>query len=145
MLHLRFFQIAIWLPLALILSLPLLESISRGTQAMQWKQILLIYGLSFGALAYPIFATWATYYIQQKTERTIIRLLWWAPFIFIPFYGVPWIIYGLINIAMGKTSGIGMALLWVSFTPYILALGYAFSAITFVIYKIFVQRSNLEN
>lgn len=112
---------------------------------MQWKQILLIYGLSFGALAYPIFATWATYYIQQKTERTIIRLLWWAPFIFVPFYGVPWVIYGLINIAMGKTSGIGMAILWVSFTPYILALGYTFSAITFVIYKTFVQRSNLEN
>ena len=143
--HLRFFQIAIWLPLALILSLPLLESISRGTQAMQWKQILLIYGFSFGTLAYPIFATWATHYIRQKTERTIIRLLWWAPLLFIPFYGIPWMIYGLINIAMGKTSGIGMALMWVSFIPYILALGYVFSVITFLIYKLFIQRPETGN
>jgi hypothetical protein len=104
--------------------------------------MFLTYGLWFGTPAYLIFAIWATWYIKKKPEPVIARLIWWAPVIFIPFYGVPWILYGLLHIAMGEPSGIGMALLWVSFSPYIIVLGYVFSGVTFVVYEMFFKTIN---
>lgn len=139
----RFFQIAIWTPAALLVSLPLLEFMLRGPQGLD--DILLTYGLSFGIIAYPAFAIWATRYIKKKSETTIARLIWWAPIIFIPFYGVPWVIYGLAHVVMGDISGIAMALLWVALSPYIVVVGYIFSMTAFVIYKIFFQTASSEH
>ena len=136
----RFFQIAIWTPAALFLSLPLLEHLSRGTK--NFESMFLTYGLWFGTPAYLIFAIWAKWNIKKRWEPVIARLIWWAPVIFIPFYGVPWILYGLLHIAMGEPSGIGMALLWVAFSPYIIIIGYLFSWATFVIYEMFFKTIN---
>lgn len=96
-------------------------------------------------MAYPIFAIWATRYIKKKSEPAIVRLIWWAPVIFIPFYGIPWVLYGLTHIVMGEMSGLGMALLWVAFAPYIIVVGYIFSIAIFVIYKLFFQSAKAEN
>lgn len=139
----RFFQIVIWAPAILLLSLPLLEYMSRGPQS--FEDMLLTYGLSFGLLAYPVFAIWATRYMKKKSEPTIVRLIWWAPLIFIPFYGVPWVLYGLAHIVMGEMSGIAMALLWVTLSPYIIVVGYMFSMAAFVIYKLFFQPADVEH
>jgi hypothetical protein len=133
--RLRFFHAAIWTPFAL-LSFALLGGwIIEDRQDMLFEQLFLIYGLSFGTLAYPLFALWACRKITNKTEQAIIRLIWLAPLIFIPFYGIPWIIYGLVNLVMGNTSGVGMLFLWISFAPYILVVGYSTSTITFFINK----------
>ena len=107
--------------------------------------MLLTYGLSFGIIAYPIFAIWATRLINKNPEAYIAKLIWWAPIIFIPFYGVPWMVYGLFHILMGDMSGIAMALLWVALSPYIVVVGYTFSAATFVIYKLFFQPAKAGN
>ena len=137
----RFFQVSIWIPAALLLSLPFLEYLSRGTK--NFESMLLTYGLWFGTPAYLIFAIWATWHIKKRSEPAVARLIWWAPLIFIPFYGVPWIIYGLFHIAMGEPSGIGMALLWVAFSPYIIVVGYVFSVATFVVYELFFKAANV--
>lgn len=134
--RLRFFRIAIWVPLAL-LSLMLLGGWAiEDRQDMPFEQLFLIYGLGFGTLAYPLFALWACHHILHKNEQEIIRRIWLAPLIFIPFYGMPWIVYGLANLAIGNTSGIGMLFLWLSFLPYILAVGYFISTLTFFINKL---------
>jgi hypothetical protein len=138
----RLFRIAIWLPAVVFLPLPVLESLFRGPQ--RFEDMLLTYGLSFGIIAYPIFAIWATRFINKKAEADIAKLIWWAPIIFIPFYGVPWVIYGLAHIVTGDISGIAMALLWITFSPYIIVVGYTFSIITFVIYKLFFNSASME-
>lgn len=134
MTYLRFFRRAIWLPSLLLLLLFLLEITSTN---LSQEQLFLIYGLAFGTLAYPLFATWITRYAQRKTEAEAIRLLWWSPFIFIPFYGIPWILYGLVNLAIGNLAGLAMMFYWVAFFPYILGLGYFFAFITFVVFEAF--------
>lgn len=139
----KFFRISIWLPALIFLSLPVLENILRGPQ--RFEDILLTYGLSFGVIAYPFFATWATRVINKKSEEEITKLIWWAPIIFIPFYGVPWMIYGLAHVVMGDISGIAMALLWIAFSPYILVVGYFFSITTIAIYKILFNSADMEN
>lgn len=139
----RFFQVAVWTPAVFLVSLPLLEFMLRGPQGLD--DTLLTYGLSFGIIAYPAFAIWTTRYIKKKSEAAIARLIWWAPIIYIPFYGVPWVIYGLAHVVMGDMSGIAMALIWVAFTPYIFLVGYIFSMAAFVIYTMFFQTASSEH
>lgn len=139
----RFFQIAIWLPFIVLLIILLVDWIYQR-YGISAEQTILIYWLGFGVVAYPVFATWATGYIKKKSEPAIVRLIWWAPLIFIPFYGVPWVLYGLAHIVMGEMSGIAMALLWAAFSPYIIVVGYAFSIAIFVIYKLFFQSTDAE-
>lgn len=139
----RFFKVAVWAPAALLLSLPFIEHLSGGTESV--KSMLLTYGLWFGTPAYVIFAMWATWYIKRKSEPSAVRLIWWAPIIFIPFYGTPWIAYGLFHAATGEASGIAMALLWVGFSPYIIAAGYVFAAVSFVIYEMFFRSTSANH
>jgi len=138
----RFFQLALWTPAALLLSLPFLEVLSRGKISLE--DMLVSYGLWFGTLAYLIFAAWTTWFIKKRTESAVVRLVWWAPLIFIPFYGIPWIAYGLFHVAMGDMSGFAMAILWVAFSPYIIVAGYVCVAVTFVFYHMFFKSPDSE-
>lgn len=61
-----------------------------------------------------------------KTDPQLLRLAYWAPIVFIPFYGIFWFLYGLGNLLLGDGSGIGMMFAWVVFLPYELVLGYVF-------------------
>jgi len=106
------------------------------------ENMFVAYGLWFGTLAYLIFAMWASWYIKGKPEPLIVRLVWWAPVIFIPFYGIPWIVYGLFHVAMGEASGFAMTVLWVAFSPYIIIVGYVCVAVTFVVYHMFFKAAN---
>lgn len=137
---LAFFRITIWIPAVLLCLILLWEGITEERQGMPLEQLFLIYGLGFGTLAYPMFAAWACRRIEHKTEHEIIRLLWLAPLLFIPFYGIPWIIYGLVNLIFGNTSGVGMLFVWISYSPYILAVGYFISTLTFFIHKLFPNK-----
>ncbi|WP_159971584.1 hypothetical protein [Pseudomonas sp. 8Z] len=136
----RFFQISIWTPAALLLSLPFLEVWSRGKGSLE--DVLVTFGLWFGALAYLTFAVWASCYIKKKSESAIVRLAWFAPLVFIPFYGIPWVAYGLFHVAMGDVSGFAMAVLWVAFSPCIVIAGYVFVALTLVVYEVFLKSAN---
>lgn len=133
----RFFQLALWAPAALLLSLPFLEVLSRGKGSLE--DMLVTYGLWFGTLAYLTFAAWAGCYIKKKTEPAIVRLVWWSPIVFIPFYGAPWVAYGFFNVAMGDMSGFAMAVLWVAFSPCIIVVGYVFVVLTILVYQVFFK------
>jgi hypothetical protein len=140
----RFFQIAIWLPFIGLLTILLGDWIYQRYD-ISAEQIVLIYWLGFGVVAYPVFAIWANRYIKSKSESAIARLIWWAPIIFIPFYGVPWVLYGFAHIVMGDMSGIAMALSWIAFLPYVIVVGYIFSTAVFVIYTLFFQSADVEH
>ena len=137
----RFFQIAIWLPFIGLLIILLGDWIYQRYD-ISAEQIVLIYWLGFGVVAYPVFAIWANRYIKNKSESAIARLIWWAPIIFIPFYGVPWVLYGFAHIVIGDMSGIAMALSWIAFLPYIIVAGYVFAAVSLVIYEMFFRTIN---
>lgn len=140
----RFFQIAIWLPFIGLLIILLGDWIYQRYD-ISTEQIALIYWLGFGVVAYPVFAIWANRYIKNKSESAIARLIWWAPIIFIPFYGVPWVLYGFSHIVMGDMSGIAMALSWIAFLPYIIVVGYVFAAVSFVIYEMFFRSISIDH
>lgn len=135
-----FFQLALWTPAALLLSLPFLEVLSRSK--ISFENMLVSYGLWFGTLAYLIFAAWATWFIKERAESAVVRLVWWAPLIFIPFYGIPWIAYGLFHVAMGDMSGFAMVILWVAFSPYIIAIGYVFVVLIILVYRVFFKSTD---
>lgn len=136
MTYVSYFRGAVWTPVALFPPVWLLDTVMSTRAPITLEQIFLIYVLALGTVAYFIFAIWASHKIKIKTESEILRLAWWAPVIFIPFYGTPWIIYGLINILLGDMSGLGMLFMWLAYTPYFLITGYVFSAIFISIYKV---------
>lgn len=97
MTYISYFRGAVWTPVALFPPAWLLDTVMSTRAPITLEQILLIYVLALGTVAYFIFAIWASHKIKIKTESEILRLAWWAPVIFIPFYGTPWIIYGVIR------------------------------------------------
>lgn len=138
---LSYFKAAIWLPAIIIPALLVIDGIYFSAPLNGgWEQILQIYLLGFGPVSYCIFALWASRRISMKSEPDIIRLAWWAPVIFIPFYGVPWIVYGLLYLLGGSISGLGLMVVWLAYTPYILIAGYFFSAVSIFIFKLFGSR-----
>lgn len=99
------------------------------------EQFILVYVLGFGLAAYVLFAFFSLRVISKKTEAEVLRLTKWAPVIFIPFYGIPWIIYGAGCLMFGRLAGLGMIFLWLAYTPYVLVVGAFFSVLIILIFK----------
>lgn len=99
--------------------------------------MLLIYVLTFGIPAYIAFALWATPALSGKTEQQILKRIWFAPLTFIPFYAVPWVIYGLANVLLGDLVGFALMFTWLAFLPYLLIAGYVVSGLTVALYRTF--------
>ncbi|WMI99844.1 hypothetical protein RBU55_30670 [Pseudomonas chlororaphis subsp. aurantiaca] len=135
-----YFKGAVWMP-AIILPVLLITDAFYFSEPPKGgvEQFFLIYVLGFGLVAYFIFALWASRVINRKTAREVTRLAWWAPVIFIPFYGVPWLLYGLANLLLGKTSGLGMMFLWLAYVPYVLVAGYFFATTSVLISKVVIK------
>ncbi|QKG69812.1 hypothetical protein HP062_20310 [Pseudomonas sp. B14-6] len=102
---------------------------------LDWQQMLLIYVLSFGIPAYIAFALWAMRALNGKTEQQILKSVWRAPLTFIPFYAVPWVIYGLAHVLLGSLAGFPMMFGWLAFLPYLLIAGYVVSGLTVALYR----------
>jgi hypothetical protein len=133
----NFFRVVLWVPLLVLLLLILIEQSNENASVLNWHQMLLIYVLAFGVPAYTAFALWATRELSGKTEQQIIKKIWCAPLMFIPFYAVPWVIYGLVNALMGDMAGFAMTLGWLAFLPYLLIAGYVISGVTVALYRTF--------
>lgn len=132
-----YFKGALWGP-AVILPLLLIADavLPPATPIGGWEQAFQMYILSFGLAAYVMFACWASRVINRKTEQEVVRLAWWAPVIFIPFYGVPWFLYGVAYLVSGRVAGLGLMILWLAYIPYLLVAGYFCSIVTIVIYHV---------
>ncbi|MBU0524205.1 MAG: hypothetical protein KKC24_16195 [Gammaproteobacteria bacterium] len=113
----------------------LVEQGDEYAAVLDWQQMLLIYVLSFGIPAYIAFALWAMRALNGKTEQQILKSVWRAPLTFIPFYAVPWVIYGLAHVLLGSLAGFPMMLGWLAFLPYLLIAGYVVSGLTVALYR----------
>ncbi|PKH23096.1 hypothetical protein BI292_14525 [Pseudomonas sp. 43NM1] len=130
-----FFRVALWFPLAALLILMLVEHGSGDGADLDFHQFLLIYVLSFGIPAYITFALWATRALSGISEQQIVKKIWCAPLMFIPFYAAPWVIGGLGFLLFGHLAGLGMMVMWVVFLPYLLVAGYVISGLTVAFYR----------
>lgn len=133
--HLIFLRVVLWLPLSVLLALTLVEQSNESTVVLDWHQMLLIYVLTYGIPAYVVFALWATQALSGKTEQQIVKAIWWSPLTFIPFYSVPWVIYGLTNALLGDLAGFAMMFGWLAFLPYLLIAGYGLAGLTAALYR----------
>jgi hypothetical protein len=118
-----------------MLALTLAEQGDEYAAVLDWQQMLLIYVLSFGIPAYIAFALWAMRALNGKTEQQILKSVWRAPLTFIPFYAVPWVIYGLAHVLLGSLAGFPMMFGWLAFLPYLLIAGYVVSGLTVALYR----------
>jgi hypothetical protein len=118
-----------------MLALTLVEQGDEYAAVLDWQQMLLIYVLSFGIPAYIAFALWAMRALNGKTEQQILKSVWRAPLTFIPFYAVPWVIYGLAHVLLGSLAGFSMMFGWLAFLPYLLIAGYVVSGLTVALYR----------
>ncbi|MBV6285555.1 hypothetical protein [Pseudomonas aegrilactucae] len=115
------YRIYLWLPWVCLVTLLGLEAYQYGLQVTHFEQFVQIHLLGFGLLGYPLFALWASRRLHLAPSR-----LWWAPVLCIPFYALPWVLYGLVYLLMGRIVGLGMMLMWLAFLPYLLGAGYFF-------------------
>ncbi|MHC8397710.1 hypothetical protein ACYZT8_29330 [Pseudomonas sp. LB3P93] len=132
-----FLTAALWVPIVAFEVLMYLESTVWYPRVFDWKQFLTIHVLGFGALAYIAFAAWATRGLSRATEQQIVKKIWCAPLMFIPFYAVPWMIGGLGLLLFGQLGGLVMMVVWVVFLPYLLISGYVISGLTVALYRTF--------
>lgn len=128
---------AIWSPAVLLPILLMLDAF-YFSEPLQGgvEQFFLLYVLGFGLAAYGLFAIFSSRAISKKNELEVLRLARWAPVIFIPFYGVPWVLYGVGCLIFGRLAGLGMIFLWLAYTPYVLVVGVLFSFVTIVLFKV---------
>ena len=137
MTHTLYFKVAVWTPAILLPALLMLDAFyfSKPLQGGV-EQFFLVYVLGFGLAAYVLFAIFSSHIISKKNESEILRLTWWAPVVFIPFYGAPWILYGVVNLISGRLAGLGMMFFWLAYTPYVLVFGLLASTITVLLFKL---------
>ncbi|MCS5515216.1 hypothetical protein NWF32_06750 [Pseudomonas qingdaonensis] len=107
------------------MSLLCLDVYQYGLRVTGFEPFLQIYLLGFGLLGYPLFALWAS-----RRLHLAPRHLWWAPLWCVPFYALPWVLYGLVYLLTGRIAGLGLMLMWVAFVPYLLGAGYFFVTLT---------------
>lgn len=137
MTYVSYFKSAIWLPMVVLPVLLLLDAFYFSSPLRGGlEQFVLIYVLGFGLVAYVLFAVFSTRLISRRTELEVVRLAWWAPVVFIPFYGMPWVVYGIGCLAFGRLAGLGMMFLWLTYIPYVLVVGAFFSVVTVFTFKI---------
>lgn len=131
----RFLMTAVWAPVVVFVVLTFIEQLNGSLATLSGQQQLLIYGLAFGVPAYIVFALWATRTLSGKPEQQILKRIWRAPLMFIPFYAVPWVLYGLANVLTGDFAGVAMMFGWLVFLPYLLIAGYVVSGLTVALYR----------
>jgi hypothetical protein len=137
MTYASYFKVAVWMPAILLPILLAVDAfyfsrpLSDGVE-----QFVLVYVLGFGLAAYILFAAFSSHVISTKTEAEIIRLAWWAPLIFIPFYGAPWVLYGVGCLLAGRSAGFGMIFMWLAYIPYFLFFGVLASIVAISLFKL---------
>lgn len=146
MTYTNYFNVAVWVPAIMLPILLVLDGsfflipLDGGVE-----QFILVYILGFGTVAYILFAAFVSCVIPNKSKSELMRLAWWAPVIFIPFYGGAWILYGVGCFLLGSSGGLGMMLVWLAFIPYFLSFGVMISAITVLLFKLMDKYSLFSN
>ena len=136
----KYFKAAVCAPAVLLPALLLVDAL-YFSPALQggWVQYLQIYVLGFGLAACWAFVPFAWRRIDRRSEPEVLRLAWWAPLMFVPFYAVPWVLYGLAYLATGRVAGLGIMLSWLAYLPYVLVVAYLFSGASVLGYRMIAK------
>lgn len=137
--HARYFSVAVWIPGIVLPLLLLLDALHKTYFDLSWSDALVLYGVTYGTIAYWCFAAWACTLIPKKSTLHIRRLVNWAPCLFMPFYAAAWIVVGICYLLGGNRSGWGMMLFSLSFAPFVLGFGYFFTII-FIFVDSFIRK-----
>jgi hypothetical protein len=133
----NFFMAALWAPLLITLAyssygLWLGEFSTFDSSETHWE-----YLLYFGLPGLLLFALWVSRTAKHRNEQQALRMVWLAPLKFIPFYAVPWMLYGVCSLVAGPFDSAFMAYGWVLLVPYLLIAGYFCAGVTVALYRIF--------
>ena len=132
---LRFFQGALFFPLLSLLTIAILAAWDGGLlftpDWKAWQDFLFEIGFWYGLFPYAAFSVFMFRKIRTKTEDQIVRLMWWSPIWFIPFFGLAWFLLGLVMLMIGNLGGFGMMIIWVAFILYIPMFGYFFVGLVY--------------
>lgn len=96
-----------------------------------------LYLLWWGIPGYGAFSLWMTRAVKGRDEQQALRMVWLAPLKFIPFYAVPWVIYGLSRAFAEQSDGFFMTFGWIFVLPYLLIAGYVCAGLTVALYRTF--------
>ena len=108
----RFFQGALFFPFVLLLTATIIEawesSLLLALDWKAWRAFLFFWGFVYGLFPYTVFGIFMFRKIRTKNEKQIIRLMWWSPIWFVPFFGLAWILLGLVVLMTGNLEGLGV-------------------------------------
>lgn len=135
--QLSFFMGALWTPFLAMLAfssygLWIGEYSTFDSSETHW-----VYLLWFGMPGLLLFALWGSRAAKSRNEQQALRMVWLAPLKIIPFYAVPWMLYGLCSLVAGPFDNAFMAYGWILLVPYLLIAGYFCAGLTVALYRIF--------
>ncbi|POA34909.1 MULTISPECIES: hypothetical protein [unclassified Pseudomonas] len=130
----RLLVTALWIPLVVLLLMVLEDRLSNFPTTVELFET---FGLAFGIPAYIAFALVEMRLLRGKSEQRILNRIWLGPWVFIPFYAAPWMIFGLAKMLCGSSSNIALMFGWVVFIPYVLIVGYVVAGLTIAVYRTF--------
>jgi hypothetical protein len=135
--QLNFFMAALWWPLLALLAFFSFGLWSSEFSRLESSRIEWLYLLWFGVPGYFVFCLWMSRAAKGRTEQQAVRMVWLAPMKFIPFYGVPWVFYGVCRAFSERSEDSYMAFGWIMVVPYVLIAGYFCAGVTVALYRIF--------
>jgi len=135
--QLSFFMAALWWPLLAVLAITSYDLWSGEYSSFDSSETRWQYLLWWGIPGFLGFSLWMSRSAQSRNEQQALRMVWWAPVKFIPFYAVPWMLYGLLSLVVGQLSDAYMAYGWISIVPFLLIGGYVCAGVTVALYRIF--------
>ena len=135
--QLSFFMGALWTPFLAMLAfssygLWIGEFSTFDSSETHWE-----YLLCFGLPGLLLFALWVSRTAKRRNEQQALRMVWLAPLKFIPFYAVPWMLYGLCSLIAGPFDSAFIAYGWILLVQYLLIAGYCCAGVTVALYRIF--------
>ncbi|WP_064116653.1 hypothetical protein [Pseudomonas fluorescens] len=135
--QLSFFMAALWWPLLAVLAITSYDLWNGEYSSFDSSETRWQYLLWWGIPGFLGFSLWMSRSAQSRNEQQALRMVWWAPVKFIPFYAVPWMLYGLFSLFVGPSRDAYMAYGWISIVPFLLIGGYVCAGVTVALYRIF--------
>ncbi|WP_226500767.1 hypothetical protein [Pseudomonas sp. MWU16-30322] len=135
--QLSFFMGALWWPLLAVLAISSYDLWKGEYSSFDSSEIYWQYPLWWGIPGLLGFSLWMSRSAKSRNEQQALRMVWWAPVKFIPFYAVPWMLYGLLSLVVGQLSDAYMAYGWITIVPFLLIGGYVCAGVTVALYRIF--------
>lgn len=93
---------------------------------------LLMYSMLYGAVPYALLAVWAMWWVRDKTEAQIRRLMLRAPLMMLALFAAIAVVAGVVTGRPGPFLAVAML-----GTAIILPLGYAYVGLTIALRRVF--------